>query len=199
MLIFLLRSYAETHLLISTPMIPNRKAMFVKYDKKIREESGLGDISFYLDLDVPFGIEEGSDDHGGSRQYLLEDLAVGAAYLFPMLDVSEEHASAIDMLKAGSCFFKGSLDDVERDSCLLGRRCVLCPDGTGAGDVDMVAETYGSGETDDGLVGRGAGDIGAGHDGSLNSSLTSLRPTKAANSAKSPWVTHNRVIHFRET
>ena len=80
---------------------------------------------------------------------------------FPVLSMGEVHAGAIDMLDGGAGVFEGSGDEEEALLGLLGDVAVVCADWTGAGDVDVVAEADGSGEADDGLVGRCAGDIGA--------------------------------------
>ena len=45
---------------------------------------------------------------------------------------------------------------------------IVGADGAGAGDVDDVADADGARETDDGLVGRCAGDVRAGHGVDVN-------------------------------
>ena len=54
---------------------------------------------------------------------------------------------------------KDTGDDGEALGCLLGYAGVIVSDGAGSGDHDVAADTDGSGEADDGLVGRCAGDV----------------------------------------
>ena len=67
------------------------------------------------------------------------------------------------MLDGGTCVFECRGDDVEALLCLLGDVAVICADGAGAGDVDVVADADSAGETNDGLIRGCAGDVGAGH------------------------------------
>ena len=115
-----------------------------------------------FDFYTPFGVEEGGyHDHGGGRTDEAEELAVDAAGGLPVFGTSEVHAGAVDVLDGTAGLLECGGDEGEALVGLFGDVGVVCAYGAGAGDVDVVADADGAGEADDGLEGRGAGDVGA--------------------------------------
>jgi hypothetical protein len=130
---------------------------------EVRDDGGSGsEDSFGFDFDGPEGVEQSGDDHGGGGTDGAEGFAVGAAYGFPVLGAGEKDAGADDVGEGGPGLGEGSFDELEDVAGLVGRGEIFSADGAGAGDVDGIADANGAGETDDGLVGAGAGDVGAG-------------------------------------
>jgi hypothetical protein len=123
--------------------------------------------SVRLDFYAPFGVKECSDDHhGGRRADETEELAVDAARSLPVFYVSEIHAGTVDMFDGATCVFEGCSDERETLVGLLGDIGPVCPNGSGARYVNVIADADGAGEPDDWLEGRCAGDVSAmGHGG----------------------------------
>ena len=122
----------------------------------------LRDVGVGFDFYAPFGVEQrGDDDHGGGGADEAEELAVDAAGGLPVFGVGEVHAGAVDVFEGAAGVFERGGDEGEALVGLFGDVGVVCAYGAGAGDVDVVADADGAGETDDGLEGRGAGDVGA--------------------------------------
>ncbi len=123
-----------------------------------------GDAGVGFNLDAPGGVEQSGDyDHGGGRTDEREEFAVGSASGLPVFGVGEVDAGAVDMLDGAARVFERGGDEGEALAGLFGDVGVVCAYWAGAGDVDFVADADCSGEADDGLVGAGAGDVGAGH------------------------------------
>jgi hypothetical protein len=120
-----------------------------------------------FDFYSPIWVEQGGyDDHGGGGTDEAEELPVDAACGLPVFSVGEIHAGAVDVLDGTACVLERGGDEGEALVGLFGDVGVVCAYGPGAGDVDVVADADGAGEADDGLEGRGAGDVGAfGHEG----------------------------------
>src|SRR5258708_39321462 len=115
-----------------------------------------------FDFYTPSGVEEGGyDDHGGCGTDESEELAVDAAGGLPVIGVGEVHASAVDVLEGAACVLECGCDEGQALAGLFGDVGFIRAYGAGAGDVDVVADADGAGEADDGLEGRGAGDVGA--------------------------------------
>jgi len=127
----------------------------------------VGNASVGFDFYTPSGVEEGGyNDHGGGGTDESEELAVDAAGGLPVFGVGEIHSGAVDVLDGTAGVLECGGDEGEALVGLFGDVGVVRAYGAGAGDVDVVADADGAGEADDGLEGRGAGDVGAGH-GSL--------------------------------
>ena len=110
--------------------------------------------SVCFDFYSPVWIEEGGDhDHGGGGPNQAEELAVNATGGLPVFRASEVHTSAIDMLDGAAALFKSCLDDGEALVRLCGDVAFIAADRAGAGDVDVIADAYSPGESDDRLEG----------------------------------------------
>lgn len=128
-----------------------------------------GDDGFGLDLDAPLRVEQLFDgDHGGCGADVGEDLAVGTPDLLPVLGMGEVDARADNVLERGAGVVECGLDELEDGASLVGGGEIVGADRAGSGDVDDVADANGARETDDGLVGRCAGDVRAGHGVDVN-------------------------------
>jgi len=79
---------------------------------------------------------------------------VDAAGLLPVVDVSEVHAGAIDVVDGAAGVGEGSGDEGEALLGLIGDAGVVGSDGAGAGDMNVIADADGSGEADDGFEGE---------------------------------------------
>ncbi len=131
-------------------------------------DDALGDLGVSFDLDAPGGVEEsGDDDHGGGGTDEGEELAVDLGGGLPVFDVGEVDAGAVDVLDGAAGLFERGGDEGEALVGLLGDVGVFGAYGAGAGDVDAIADADGSGEADDGLVGRCAGDVRADRHGDI--------------------------------
>src|SRR5438067_2060643 len=109
-------------------------------------------VRFYFD--PPVRVEEGGyDDHGGGGTDDSEDLAVDVAGGLPVFSAGEVHAGAVDMLDGTAGVFECCGDEGEALASLFGDIGLIGADGTGAGDMDLVADSDGAGEADDGLEG----------------------------------------------
>ena len=119
-----------------------------------------------FDFYTPFGVEEGGyDDHGGGGADEAEELAVDAAGGLPVFGVGEVHSGAIDVLDGAACVLKCGGDQGKALVGLFGAVSLIRAYWAGAGDMNVVADADGAGEADEGLEGRGAGDVGAfGHE-----------------------------------
>src|SRR5258707_14867722 len=118
--------------------------------------------SVRFDFYSPFRIEEGGYyDHGGGGTDEAEELAVDAAGGLPVFGAGEVHAGAVDVLDGTAGVLECGGDGGEALVGLFGDGGVVRAYGAGAGDVDVVADADGAGEADDGLEGRGAGDVRA--------------------------------------
>ena len=86
--------------------------------------------------------------------------AVRAADALEILRLHEVDARTNDVGERGAGLFERGADDLEAAACLtvgvLGRVGALGHHGGGAGHIDVLADTHGPREADDGLV-RGAG------------------------------------------
>jgi len=96
-------------------------------------------VGIGFNLYAPFWVEESSDHHRGGREDGAEYLAVSAANLFPIFSMGEKHTRADDLIEAGTGFLQGSLDKAEGNAGLLGRGAFFSADGSGAGDMHIVA------------------------------------------------------------
>src|SRR6266567_4015123 len=124
----------------------------------------VGNAGICLNFYAPAGVEELlDDDHGGGGTDDGEELAMDAADDLPVVSVGEVHAGAVDVLDGGAGVLESGGDDVEALFGLRSDVSVVCADGASAGDVNFIADADGAGEADDGLVGGGTGDVGAGH------------------------------------
>src|ERR1700677_3929294 len=116
--------------------------------------------SVRFDFNAPVWIEQGGDDdHGGGRADEAEELTVDAAGWLPVLGVGEVHAGAVDVFEGTTSVLEGGGDKGETLVGLFGDVGDVGTNGTGARDVDMIADPDGAREADDGLEGRGAGDV----------------------------------------
>src|ERR1700730_7215159 len=128
----------------------------------LRPEGLVGNESVGFDFDSPGRIEQSGDhDHRGGGADGAEELTVDAAGLLPVLRMGEVDAGAVDVVEGAAALLQGSGDEIEalggwgrQLGSLRGARA-------GSGDVDLVADADGAGEADDGLIGGGAGDVGA--------------------------------------
>lgn len=104
----------------------------------------LGDQGFRFDLNAPFRVEQGGNDHGRCGPDGAKDFTVGAADFFPVLGTGEEHAGAVNMLESSAGLVECGFDQLEHRAGLLGRREVVGSDRTGARNVDDVADAHGA-------------------------------------------------------
>jgi len=102
----------------------------------------LWEQGFGFDLHAPFGIEQGSNDHGRRGPDCTEDFAMRAAYFFPVLGMGEEHAGAVDVLEGGASLGESGSDQLEYRAGLLCRREVVGADRAGSRYVDDVANAH---------------------------------------------------------
>jgi hypothetical protein len=120
----------------------------------------VGNVGVRLNFYAPVWIEEFlNDDHSGGGADDGEEFSVDAAGALPVAGVGQEHARAVDVLDGGASVFECGGDDVQTLLGLLRNVAVVCTDGPCSGDVDVVADADGTGEADDGLVGRRTGNI----------------------------------------
>jgi hypothetical protein len=126
-----------------------------------REDAGR-DLGIGFNLNAPGRVEKsGDDDHRGSGTDEGEELAVNLGGGLPVRGMGEVDAGAVDVLDGAARLFEGGGDKGEALVGLLEDIGCVGADGAGAGDVDLVADADSSGETDDGLEGRCAGDVGS--------------------------------------
>ena len=101
-----------------------------------------------------FWIEQSGDyDHSGGGADVAEELAVDAAYDFPVFDVCKVQAGADYILEGCAGFGESFFGDGEDAAGLAGGIFVVCAYGAGSGKVDGVADAHGAGKADDGLEG----------------------------------------------
>ena len=84
----------------------------------------VGDLKYgvQFDFDAPIWIEQGGDyEHGGGGTDVAEELAVDAAYGFPVFNVSEIHAGADYVLEGCAGFGESFFGDGEDAAGLSGR------------------------------------------------------------------------------
>jgi hypothetical protein len=112
-----------------------------------------------LDLYSPARIEEPSnDDKAGDRADLTKYLAMNRGHGCAVLRIDEEDARSDDIADCGIGFVQRLLDDLKASTTLSADFVVdvpVRPDRGRGGDEDLLAHSYSSAETDDGLQ-RGA-------------------------------------------
>ena len=75
---------------------------------------------FGFDLYAPLWVEQGGDDHGGCGTDCAEYFAVGAADLFPVFCMGDEHAGADYVVEGGACLGERCADELEDGAGLVG-------------------------------------------------------------------------------
>src|SRR5580765_3099564 len=119
-----------------------------------------GNMCVGLDLDTPARVEEFlDDDHSRSRPRDGEEPAVDAANGLPVFGASEKHARAVDVLDRGTGTLECRSDDRKALLGLCGHIGIICTYRPSAGDMDLAADAHSTRESNDGFVGRGAGDV----------------------------------------
>jgi hypothetical protein len=98
-----------------------------------------------FNLDSPLRVQKGCNDHHrGSRTDETEEFAVYAASGLPVLNMGQIHAGTVDVFEGAPGVFQGGSDEGKTLIGLLGDVAIVCANGTRSGDVDMVADAYGT-------------------------------------------------------
>ncbi len=159
----------ESYLWLADVAAGSKTLLTPKGKEKIAYGNAASDPALHyglgLDLDEHGGIDQPSHlDHRRRRTDVAENLAVGAADFFPVLDVGDVHPRAHDVAERGSGLLERGSDVPKRlDRLRIG---VAGPDdpavGAGRGrprNVDHVSDPDGPRVADDRLPGRAAREV----------------------------------------
>ena len=101
----------------------------------------------------------GNHDHGGRWSNLTKELAVDAAYGFPVLDAGEVHSRSDDIVEGCAAIEQCLLNDFQDAAGLYGSVSGFGAYRAGACDVNCVSHADGAGEADDGFKWGCAADV----------------------------------------
>jgi len=90
-----------------------------------------------------------------------------AADLLPVFRMRQEDPRTVDVVERRARLLQRGFDDLKRNPRLLGRGLLLRADGTGTGDVNVIANANGARKANDRLVRRSSSDVSTCHENSF--------------------------------